>query len=389
MSSHARPIAKSALEMPTSGIRDMMVEIGRRSGIINLAPGEPNFPTPDHIVEAGIDALRSGKTKYTDHTGIRELREEISHKLGVVNRIDAPPSQIVVTHGAMGALYSTFVALLDPGDEVLIPNPGWPNFKMMATLRSATVREYALTAEGGFLPDMDQLEALTNDRTKFVLINSPSNPLGATIPRNLLEDVVEFAHRHNIWVVSDEAYEQITFGTPHVSTASIDPHGRVISVFSFSKTYSMTGWRLGYAVAEPRLAGVIGNLQEAIVSCPNAPAQWAGHAALTGSQEPVSEMNEAYSRRVAMARGILQEHDVPSFDPQGAFYLWVDVSGSGRSSVEFCHSLLEEHRVAVVPGSAFGSAGEGYVRASLASADSDVVMGITHLSEHVRALAKV
>lgn len=383
MSGSSGPIAASALSMPTSGIRDMMVAISRSTGVINLAPGEPNFPTPEHIVRAGEDALLGGQTKYTNHTGILELREEISRKLSAMNGFEAGPDQIVVTHGAMGALYSTFVALVEPGDEVIIPDPAWPNFRMMATLRGATIREYPLTVQGGFLPDIDQLERLMNERTRLLLLNSPSNPLGASIPGPVLEAIIELADKHDIWVVSDEAYEAITYGTQHVSSATVDPNGRVVSVFSFSKTYSMTGWRLGYAVAEPKVAKVIGNLQEAMVSCPNAPAQWAALAALRGTQEPVAEMIAAYAHRLRLARKILDEHGLYSFDPQGAFYLWIDIRKSGISSVEFCRSLLDTHRVAVVPGSAFGPAGEGYVRASMASAEDDVVNGVTLLARHV------
>ncbi len=380
-------IAPSAERMPTSGIRDVMSAIARSPRIVNLAPGEPNFPTPEHVVRAGIDALNAGHTKYTHHSGILALRTELCRKLSAVNKIEVAPEQVIVTHGAMGALYSAFVALLDPGDEVLLPDPGWPNFKMMAVLRSATIREYRLTSETAFLPDINELEGLVSDKTRVLLINSPLNPIGSTIPASLLEELVDFASVHDLWIISDEAYEAITYGKPHVSAASLDRHDRVVSVFSFSKTYSMTGWRVGYAVAPRGLADVIANLQEAIISCASAPAQWAALAALIGPQDAVTKMNREYATRVAKAREILQANGINSYDPGGAFYLWIEIRSSKISSTEFCRSLLEHHRVAVVPGTAFGPSGEGYVRASMASAESDVVTGMTLLAKHVREMA--
>ncbi|HKY46614.1 MAG TPA: aminotransferase class I/II-fold pyridoxal phosphate-dependent enzyme [Acidimicrobiia bacterium] len=363
-----------------------MSEIVRRPGVINLAPGQPNFPSPEHVVQAGIDALQAGHTKYTHHAGILQLRTELCRKLNDFNQIDVAPDQIVVTHGAMGALYSSFVALLDPGDEVLLPDPGWPNFKMMAVLSAATIREYKLTRENGYLPEVEHLKKLVSRRTRLLLINSPLNPIGATIPATLMAEILDFARAHDLWIVSDEAYEAITYGNQHVSAAALDPSGRVVSVFSFSKTYSMTGWRIGYAVAPPALAEVIANLQEAIISCASAPAQWAALAALTGPQDIVDHMNREYATRIQKARAILDENGVDSYDPGGAFYLWIDIRNSNTPSAEFCRSLLDQHQVAVVPGSAFGPSGEGYVRASMASAESDVTTGMALLARHVSEL---
>ena len=387
LSGHAGQIGNSAATMPTSGIRDVMTEVLNVSGIINLAPGEPSFPTPRHIVDAGIDALNSGRTKYTHHAGIAELRVELCRKLSEENGIGVAPDDVVVTHGAMGALYSAYLALLDPGDEILLPDPGWPNFRMMAALRSATVREYTLTREGGFVPDVEQLEDLISDKTRVILINSPLNPVGSVLTRDQVAEIVELANKYRIWIISDEAYERITYDVPHVSAGSVDPHGRVVSVFSFSKTYAMTGWRVGYAVAKPEVARVIANLQEATISCANAPGQWAALAALTGPQAVIGDMNLEYARRMKNAQTILKENGVEYFDPGGAFYLWIDVTSSGVSSAAFSRSLMDRYRVAVVPGSAFGSSGQGYVRTSVASSESDVSTGISFLAQHVRELA--
>ena len=375
-------LAKSLTEMPSSGIRDMMNRIAGMADIINLAPGEPNFPTPPHIVEAARRATEAGHTKYVSNAGLPELRQRLCQKLKDRNGINVGVDEIVVTHGAMGGLYSAFVALLEPGDEVLLPDPSWPNFTMMAALRGAKVLSYRVSADNDFLPDIGELESLTGPATKLLLINTPLNPVGSVIPRQRMAALLDFAAAHDLWLVSDEAYEALTYTDTYVSAASLHERARVIGVYSFSKSYAMTGWRIGYMVAPAAITPRLADLQEAMISCASAPGQWAALAALEGSQSVVNEMREAYAERRRRALAVLAEHAVAAYPPSGAFYLWVDIRAAGVPSRRFATTLLEEHRVAVVPGRDFGPGGEGYVRVSLAAAPEVIVEGLGRLGHH-------
>ncbi len=383
-------LAKSLTSMPSSGIRDMMNHIVGMDDVINLAPGEPQFPTPPHIVDAARRATEAGHTKYVSNAGIPELRERLCRKLKEKNGIDVGIDEIVVTHGAMGALYAAFVALVEPGDEVLLPDPAWPNFGMMAALRSATVRNYRVSAENGFLPEIDELEELVSPATKLMLINTPLNPVGSVIPHERMEAVLRFATAHDLWVVSDEAYEDLTYTDGFVSAASLPHRDRVVGVYSFSKSYAMTGWRVGYMVIPPEMTSLIADLQEAMLSCGSAPGQWAALAALEGPQSVVEDMRQAYARSRQLALDVLAQHGVPAYPPSGAFYLWVDIGAAGMPSREFAMGLLDTHRVAVVPGRDFGPGGEGYVRVSLAAAPEAIVEGLGWLGRyHARLVAGV
>ena len=379
---------KTLAAMPSSGIRDTFNRIAGMPDVINLAPGEPNFPTPPHIIKAASRAIEAGHTKYVSNYGLLGLREALCYKLQADNGITVDPDEIVVTHGAMGALYSAFVGLIEPGDEVLLPDPAWPNFTMMATLRSAVIRKYSLTVENSFLPDIDELEALVSPATKLLLINTPLNPIGSVMPRARMEALLDLATAHDLWVVCDEAYEALTYNNNFVSAASLGHRDRLIGVYSFSKSYAMTGWRIGYMVVPRTIAPVLADLQEAMISCASTPGQWAALAALEGPQDVVAEMREAYCSRRHLALDVLAKYGVTAHPPDGAFYLWIDIRGAGVASRTFAEQLLEAHRVAVVPGIDFGPGGEGYVRASLAAAPEAIREGLERLGDcHTRIAA--
>lgn len=380
-------LGKTLAAMPSSGIRDTFNRIAGMPDVINLAPGEPNFPTPAHIVAAASRAIEAGHIKYVSNAGLLELRQALCRKLKAENGITVDSDEIIVTHGAMGALYSAFVGLVDPGDEVLLPDPAWPNFTMMATLRSAVIKNYPLTAENGFLPDIDALEALVSPATKVLLINTPLNPIGSVIPHARMAALLDFAQTHDLWLICDEAYEALTYTDSFVSAAALDHRDRLIGVYSFSKTYAMTGWRIGYMVVPRTIAPVLADLQEAMISCASTPGQWAALAALEGPQDVVAEMREAYSGRRQLALDVLGKHGVGAHPPDGAFYLWVDIRGAGVASRSFAGTLLEEHRVAVVPGLDFGPGGEGYVRVSLAAAPEAIGEGLERLGAYHASLA--
>ena len=295
------------------------------------------------------------------------LREALAEKVGRVNGYEASPEQVVVGAGGVQVLHNVLLALTDPGDEILLPDPAWPDFVQMAHLLGTPPRYYHQTPETGFLPTVEELEELVTPRTRVLVVNSPSNPLGAVVPAELSAELVAFAERRGLWLVSDECYDEIAFDGTFASPMSVAPSPRIISAYSFSKVYAMTGWRVGYCVAPPEVAATLTRLQEPIVSCVNAPAQMAALAAVTGPQDVVAEMRDAYRDRRDAAVELLAAAGVGVLRPSGAFYLWVDITRSGRDSRDFAFSLIAERGVAVAPGTAFGAAGEGFVRISMAS----------------------
>ncbi len=371
-------LAETVRTTPHSGIREM-AELARRiPDALRLEAGDPNFDTPAHIIEAAARAASEGFTKYTPSGGLLSLRELIAEKVRSRNSIDCSVDQIVVTTGGCGALFTSLLTLLDPGDEVLIPDPGWANYPPMIHVQSATPVGYRLDPARDFEPDLDELEARIGDSTKVMLVNSPGNPTGAVYGPETLSALLEIAERHDLWVISDECYDEIVFDGNHVSMASLDPTDRLITVFSFSKSYAMTGWRVGYVVASPEVADRISKAQEPVQGNASSLSQKGAEAALTGDQGCVAEMRDAYRERRDRVGAALDENGVGYVRPRGAFYVMVDVSPS--ASLPFAKDLLEKEHVSVVPGSAFGPGGEGMVRVSL-SVDPEVLMeGLARLS---------
>jgi aspartate aminotransferase len=389
MGSEPPPPSSIASSMPVSRIREIMELAWKDAEAIHLEVGEPDFPTPEHVVEAAHEAALAGHTRYAPNAGIPELREALADKVTRRNGYEAHPDQVVVTQGGIQALYLVLRALLEPGDEVLLPDPAWPNFRMIAHLLGARVLSYPLVAEGDFLPRLEDLERLVTPRTRAILVNSPSNPLGTVVPGELVEALLAFARRQGLWYISDEVYDEVVFDDVFVSAGSVaDPSDRLVSVYSFSKVYAMTGWRVGYLVAPPDLAKLLTGMQEPIISCVNTPAQMAALAAVTGPQNLVREMSEAYRARRDELLGILDRGGLPSSRPSGAFYVWTDVSEAGVPSMDFARFLIEREHVAVAPGSAFGGLGEGYMRLSLASSREDLVEGASRLVRFVHLLGE-
>ena len=371
--------------MTRSGIREIMDMAWGRPGVIRLEVGEPDFPTPPHIVEAAHVAMLEGHTGYQPSAGVAVLREALAAKVGDRNGYSATPQQVIVTQGGVEALFASLLTLTSPGDEVLIPDPAWPNFLLMARMQNLTAVTYPLAAGTGFLPTLDTLEALVTPRTTAIVVNSPSNPVGAVIDRTRMTELIAFTERHGLWMISDECYDEISFDGTFVSPASISAD-RVVSVYSFSKTYAMTGWRIGYAVAPPSVAPSLAKGQEPIISCVNAPTQYAALAALTGPQTVVAEMRDAYRERRDLALEVLDGSELHAFTPQGAFYLWVDVRATGLASRDLAVRLLDQRNVAVAPGSAFGTRGEGFLRVSLASSAQSITEGLRRLLDLAASL---
>jgi len=381
-----QPLNSVVQSMPRSGIREIMDLSREIPDVINLSVGEPGFPTPEHIVRAAEEAMERGFTKYTPNAGLPSLREQIVSKVRTVNQLDVGMDNVVVTTGAVGGLATAVMAIAEPGEEVLVPDPGWPNFQMMVTCSYAVPRLYPLSPEMGFWPRIEDLQGIVGPRTKAIIINSPCNPTGAVFSAELIERLVDFAAGHDLYLVADEVYEQLVFEAEHVSPARFDDQGRVIAVHSFSKTYAMTGWRVGYVVAPQAVAALIAKLQEPFFSCASSVSQKAAEAALAGPQDCVAEMRRGYKKNRDLACDLLADAHLGFVRPRGTFYVLVNISPFGLDSYTFARRLLQEAGVAVAPGRTFGPSADGYVRVSLAPTEEEIRRGLARLSSFANGL---
>ena len=370
---------------PHSGIREIMQLAESVPDAIRLEVGQPDYRTPAHIVEAAKRALDDGWHGYTPTAGLSSLRERLADKLRRVNGIDVPVEQVVCGPGGAGVIAAGVMSLCNPGDEVLLPDPSWPNYRLLLATAQARPLLYPCPTETGCLPDLNRLEALISPRTRVLVVNSPNNPTGRVYPSEVLRQLGDIAERRGLWVVSDECYDQIMLDGRPVAPGMrehADPE-RVVTCFTFSKTYAMTGWRLGYAVAAPQVVDCMIKMTEGTTSSPSTVAQKAAEAALDGPQDCVGEMVTGYRRRRDLVVDLLREAGLLLTVPEGAFYILADISPTALDSDSFSARLLEERGVAVAPGSAFGEVAGGAVRISLASSDQDLREGVGRLCELV------
>ena len=350
--------------IPFSPIRTMFRladEMERAGGgpVYRLHVGDPDFAPPPAVIEATASALREGKTHYAPTAGVQELRAAIAAKVRARNGLSASTEQIIITPGSTQALFATLETLFGPGDEVLVPEIYWPNYVQEVLLLGGRPVFYPLGA--GYQPELDALRGLVTPRTRAIMINSPSNPTGAVFPEATLRVMVELARERDLWVLSDEAYEDFVFSGAHVSPGSFEAslpesERRVFTLFSFSKSYAMTGFRIGYIVT-PTLytATLLRKCQEPLVASAGMPIQWGALGALLdpGREAGVAKMREAYGRRRDLALSILRPAGMADYTPEGAFYIMADTSATGMAADEFAVALLKEERVAVAPGTGF------------------------------------
>ena len=357
-----------------------------RDDVLHLEFGEPDLATPPHITAAAIASLSDDRQGYGPGNGIAELRAAVAARVGRVNGFTPSADQVVMTAGGTGALMSSLLATCAPADVVLTPDPGWPGYDAMLAVAGASRIYYPLLPERGWLPDLDALEAAITPQARVLLINSPSNPGGAVYPPETVTALLEIAARHDLWLLSDECYDELIFSGRHISPAALDPDGRVLTVGSFSKTYAMTGWRIGWVVAPPAVASALRLATTAQIN--NLPLfiQRAALAALEGPQECVAEMRAIYQSRRDLAAGLLRERGLLEYIPDGAFYLLVPVARAAGYSADapfdtlaFAEALITERGIALAPGVAFGSRTARYVRVSLASAPDVLRAGISGL----------
>jgi len=359
--------------------------------VCSFAAGEPDFDTPPHIKEAAIAALRAGQTKYAATAGIEPLRAAIAAKYASDYGLKFAPSQVVVSPGGKFSCYVAILAVCSPGDEVVIPAPYWVSYPEMVKLAGAVPKPVLAGDATGFRITAAQLEAAVTPKTKLLILNSPSNPTGAVYPRAELEAIVAVALRHNLYILSDEIYEHLVYdGARHFTPAGFSPEAgaRTMIVSGFSKTYSMTGWRLGTLVAPPPIAKAVGELQSQMSSNANTFAQYGALAALTEkepTQAALQTMLAAFDRRRKFLHAALEGiPGVSCVRAQGAFYLFPNISKFGLSSAEFCARLLQDEKVAAVPGSAFGA--EGYLRLSYATGDEIIARGVERMARFCKTI---
>lgn len=370
--------------VPGSGIRRVFEIAMKLDDVAMLVVGEPDVPVAHHIADAARRAWADDRTGYTPNGGITPLREALVAKLARENDVHVDVEQVWVTIGATQALHQCMGLILAQGDEVLVPDPGYTTFTMNARMLDAQPVPYSLKPAHDFLPDFDELATLVTDRTRAIIVNSPSNPLGRVFDETVLRGLLAFAREHDLWVISDEVYEYFTYGEKHVSLAALDDDDRVFSVFSLSKTYAMTGVRVGYLVTPPGMAETMRTVQEAQISCVAEPDQFAALAAVTGDNQPVADAREHYADNLGLARRILDSRGIDYLDPRGAFYLWIDVSHASQGDVAgWAESFLIDSRVAVAPGSAFGRTGEGWIRVCLAADPATLTRGLEALPSPV------
>lgn len=379
-----KPFNQLTSSMPSSGIRKIMALSQDKPGCIHLEVGQPDFKTPAHVLEAAAHAALDGFTRYTPSAGIPELREAIARKVTEKNGFAIGPENVVISPGAVCSIFTSLLALVEAGDEVLIPDPGWPNYMMQMACIGAKGIRYPLDPARGFQIDFAALERLVTPKTKVLLINTPANPTGAVYPPDTVREIVAFARRRDLFVLSDEVYEEILFDGVHTSTGLFDTDCRVATVFGFSKTYAVTGLRVGYTVSHnEKLVHLVTKLQEPVISCAGGISQKACLAALQGPQEPFHEMVRVYrERRDAVVR-ILRDKGLYRYTPSGAFYILIDISKAGMNSADFAVALLREKNVAVAPGETFGETADSFVRICFAADSDKLVEGVKILCDRI------
>lgn len=382
-----KKLSYATVSVTPSPIREMFNKALGMKDIVSFTVGEPDFYTPSNIVEAAIKALRDGEHKYTPNAGIMPLREAISKSLKKSHGIDySADDQIIVTAGGMEALFLAMRTVLDPGDEFIIGDPCWTNYSRQVLLCSAEPVFVPVNAENNFVFSSEALEAAITEKTKAFLINSPANPTGGIASREILEKLAEIAVKYDLYVFSDEVYSRLLYdGNEAFSIAQLPGMAeRTIIINSFSKTFAMTGWRVGYAAGPAEVISNMVKFQENVAACVNSAAQFGALAALNESQDEVDKMVEIYKkRRDIFYRELNSIGGLQCFKPQGAFYLFVDISQTGMKAVDFATDLLEKEKVIVVPGHAFGKDSDKYIRFSFATSEEQILEGVARIRHYM------
>ncbi len=382
------PLADKIVEIKPSGIRKFFDIVTEMKDAISLGVGEPDFDTPWHIRDEGIYSLEKGRTFYTSNSGLKELKEEICHytkrKQGVTYD---PNHEVLVTVGGSEAIDIGLRAMINPGEEVLIPQPSYVSYEPCAVLAGGVPVIIELKEENEFRLTAQELEDAITDKTKVLILPFPNNPTGAIMERKDLEAIAEVIRRHDIFVISDEIYAELTYKEKHVSIVEIEGmQERTILINGFSKAFAMTGWRLGYACGPREIVEQMTKIHQYAIMCAPTTSQYAAVEALRNGDDDVKEMRMAYNQRRRYLMNAFQEMGLECFEPFGAFYVFPCIKEFGMTSDEFAGRFLAEEKVAVVPGTAFGDCGEGYLRISYAYSLDNLKVAIGKLAAFVERL---
>jgi len=379
-------LAKHVASLKPSGIRKFFDIVATMDDVISLGIGEPDFTTPEPVLQAGIASLQRGETHYTSNSGRLELRTGLTDYIAQTYGVSYDPViEMVITVGVSEALYLALSAVLDPGDEVIIPTPCFVSYQAEAILAGGVPIEVPTFAENDFQLQADTLEAAITPRTKAILISSPNNPTGAAATRAALLEVARLAEQHDLVVISDELYDQLVYGVEHVCFASLpEMRARTILLGGFSKNYAMTGWRVGFAAAPAALLDGLMRIHQYTIMCAPTTAQDAALEALRSGRPYVERMVAEYDRRRQLIVSGLNQLGLRTSEPHGAFYAFPNVGASGMDEERFAQLLLDEERVAVVPGSAFGTGGAGFVRCSYATAYEQIEEALQRMEHFMR-----
>jgi aminotransferase len=379
-------LADRVATLKPSGIRKFFDIVATMKDVISLGIGEPDFTTPDSILQAGIRSLQRGQTHYTSNTGILELRQALAQHLQRLYGVSYnPQSELVISVGVSEALYLALTAILNPGEEVIIPTPCFVAYQAEVILAGGVPVEIPGRMEDNFQPQPADIEAAITPRTKAILIGYPNNPTGAVVSHQILAEILELAEKYDLVVLSDEIYDQLVYGVNHVCFPALPgARERTLLLGGFSKDYAMTGWRIGYAAGPAELMQGLLRIHQYTIMCAPTTAQDAALEALQHGQTYVDEMVAEYDRRRKLIVGGLNDLGLPTFEPRGAFYAFPKITSSGMDEETFAQKLLEEESVAVIPGSAFGAGGEGFVRCSYATAYEKIEEALHRMDRFMR-----
>jgi aminotransferase len=379
-------LAARVRSVPPSGIRKFFDVIATMDDVISLGVGEPDFVTPARITQAGIRSLERGETSYTSNAGVLELRKELSKHLARLYGVEYDPAEeLLITVGVSEALALALLAVVDPGEEVIVPEPCFVSYKPGVIFAGGIPVTVEATVENGFQITAEDIERKITPRTKALLIGYPNNPTGAVMSREKLSEIAALAEKHDLVVLSDEIYDRLVYGVEHVCFPTLpNMRERTILLSGFSKTYAMTGWRLGYAAAPANLLAGLRKAHQYIIMCAPTTAQVAGIEALLHGEDAVQEMLHEYDARRRVIVDGLNTIGMPCFEPRGAFYAFPSIQNTSLSSEEFSEKLLYDKKVAVVPGTAFGECGQGFVRCAYATSLVQIEEALSRMEDFVK-----
>ena len=380
-------INPSLSNIKPSGIEKFFDIASKTPGVVSLGVGEPDFDTPWHISDEGISSIEQGNTFYTTSPGLIELRNAIGGFLKRKYGLNYNSEEILVTVGGSEAIDLAFRALLSPGDEVIIPEPAYVSYTPCVLLAGGKPVPLVLKEENGFRLTKESLESVLTPRTKILMMNYPNNPTGGEMDLSHLQEVADFCIEHDIFVISDEIYSELTYqGIKHISIGSLSGmKERSLIINGFSKSYSMTGWRLGYACSTKNIISALLQIHQYTIMCASIVSQYAGVEALNNGDKDIEKMKEEYAKRRLYVLKRLKDMGLTCYQPQGAFYVFPSIKKFGLTSEDFCLKLIKEEKVAIIPGSTFGDCGEGYVRLSYAYSLNDLRTALDRLEKFIKS----